>query len=193
MSAASRAAGSSALSRWTGGAHGSTRSFPSGATGGHSSTRPAAPVRCTRWLDRRRLGADAGARRGAERTPHRPRRAPLRSSGRTGPAGAIATAARRPRPGSRKLRWAAASARASAPWKLKIDCFSSPTANSVRGAARAPSPAKNSSASAAITDHWAGLVSCASSISRWSRPPSSLKSTQGAIPARPSRLRLMAI
>ena len=53
-------------------------------------------------------------------------------------------------------RWAAASARASAPWKLKIDCFSSPTAKRVRGAARAPSPAKNSSASAAITAHWVG-------------------------------------
>ena len=38
----------------------------------------------------------------------------------------------------------------------------------------APSPAKNSSASARITCHWRGLVSCASSTRMWSRPRSSL-------------------
>ena len=49
-----------------------------------------------------------------------------------------------------------------------------------RRASRAPSPAKNSSASACTTSHCSGLVSCASSIRMWSSPPSSLNSTQGA-------------
>ena len=51
----------------------------------------------------------------------------------------------------------------------------------------APSPAKNSAASAATISHCSGLVSCASSIRMWSSPPSSLNRTHGAIPGRRSR------
>ena len=43
-----------------------------------------------------------------------------------------------------------------------------------RPARARPAPAKNSSASAVITCHCTGLVSCASSTRMWSRPPSSL-------------------
>ena len=45
---------------------------------------------------------------------------------------------------------------------------------------RRPSPAKNSAVSAWAMRHCAGAVSCASSSSKWSMPPSSLKSTQAA-------------
>ena len=124
-------------------------------TGGHSSTRPPAPTRCTWW----RMGTASAV-------------TPARASGRANTASTAASTAPVERKDSAKgsdshglsaasarlwnCRWAAASARASAPWKLKIDCFSSPTAKRVRGAARAPSPAKNSSANAAITAHWVG-------------------------------------
>ena len=54
----------------------------------------------------------------------------------------------------------------------------------VRATSRAPAPAKNSSDSASITCHCAGLVSCASSTRMWSRPPSSRQSTQAAVPGR---------
>ena len=62
----------------------------------------------------------------------------------------------------------------SARWKPKIDCLVSPTAKIVRSRSTAPSPTKNSSVRRRITSHWSGLVSCASSTSTWSMPPSSL-------------------
>ena len=65
-------------------------------------------------------------------------------------------------------------ARGAAPWNEKIDCFSSPTANTVRCAlARAP-PGVNSETMVRTMLHCLGLVSCASSISTWSMPRSSL-------------------
>ena len=82
---------------------------------------------------------------------------------------------------SRASSWRRASRRriaenicGAAPWKEKIDCFSSPTAKRVRWAPRAPSPERNSSLSLARIAHCAGEVSCASSTSRCSSEASSL-------------------
>ena len=80
-------------------------------------------------------------------------------------------------------RWLWASSRCgAAPWNEKIDCFSSPTMNTVRCSRRSrpSSPAKNSATRAVMIDHWSGEVSCASSIRMCSTPPSSLNSTQAA-------------
>ena len=49
-----------------------------------------------------------------------------------------------PRP-TKLLRLSRASRSGAAPWNEKIDCFSSPTAKTVRPRRRAPSPVKNSS------------------------------------------------
>ena len=54
----------------------------------------------------------------------------------------------------------------AAPWKAKIDCFSSPTAKIVRSLGRAPAPAKNSALMAARMPHCGADASCASSSSR---------------------------
>ena len=47
-------------------------------------------------------------------------------------------------------------------------------AETVRAVVAAPTPLKNSAVRASTTSHCSGLVSWASSISRWSMPPSSL-------------------
>ena len=73
-----------------------------------------------------------------------------------------------------KMLRMASNSRGAAPWNEKIDCFSSPTAKMVRWIARAPAPAKNSAVSSRMISHCFGLVSCASSISTWSMPWSSL-------------------
>ncbi len=71
--------------------------------------------------------------------------------------------------------WPSAANRSgAAPWKLKIDCFSSPTANTVRSRRTAPAPTKNSPLRARRMSHWSGAVSWASSSRMCSRPPSSL-------------------
>ena len=70
---------------------------------------------------------------------------------------------------------AQSNSRGAAPWNEKIDCFSSPTANTVRiTPSRAPAPEVNSEMICATMSHCRGLVSCASSISTWSTPRSSL-------------------
>ncbi len=59
----------------------------------------------------------------------------------------------------------------AARWKLKIDCFSSPTAKTVRSiSSLAPLPLKNSAHKVSMISHCSGLVSCASSIRMWSIP-----------------------
>ena len=66
------------------------------------------------------------------------------------------------------------NARGAAPWNEKIDCFSSPTANTVRLTfGRAP-PGGIPRRWCAMISHCSGPVSCASSISTWSMPTSSL-------------------
>ena len=52
-----------------------------------------------------------------------------------------------------KARFISANIWGAAPWKAKIDCFSSPTAKTVRFSGRAPAPAKNSALSAARMLH----------------------------------------
>ncbi len=74
-----------------------------------------------------------------------------------------------------KKRFLSSKAFGAAPWKEKIDCFSSPTAKIVRSTVlRAPAPAVNSDTNFVMMSHCAGLVSCASSIRMWSMPRSSL-------------------
>jgi hypothetical protein len=70
-----------------------------------------------------------------------------------------------PRQSRSKVRRMPSNSRGAAPWNEKIDCFSSPTANTVRVTARAPAPTKNSPVNASMIRHCRGLVSCASSIS----------------------------
>ncbi len=85
------------------------------------------------------------------------------------------TSARRPRTCLRSARRRRSNSRGAAPWNEKIDCFSSPTANTVRFTpSRAPAPEVNSEMICATMSHCRGLVSCASSISTWSTPRSSL-------------------
>ena len=164
----------------TGGSHGAPGGGSSGATGGHNSTNPAAPVRCARcWI-----GSDDTPSRDprAARTRHRPWRAPLRSNGTT-------RRARRarifPAPRARALEMIAHAREGRGIGALEAEDRLLRIADREDGALRlrAPiRPTKNSSASFSTTSHCSGLVSCASSMRMWSRPPSSLNSTQGGTP-----------
>ncbi len=99
--------------------------------------------------------------------------------------------------GSPASRWRFSNSRlisanfsGAAPWNENIDCFSSPTAKTVRRRERAPAPAKNSAVNAATMRHCSADVSCASSMSRWSRPLSSFRMHPcGAGRVQPARAR----
>ncbi len=178
-----------AICTCAGGSHGASSSVSSspspasGASGGHSVTRP---IRSARWATCAAIGSSA------------PNAAWPRSSTTASTTSRIAGTERNERvsSGSRQPSWASRARPrntsclsrkivGSDPWKLKIACLKSPTTNSVRWTSRAPAPAKNSSVSAPTISHCASLVSCASSTSRWSIRLSSLKRTHAAAPASP--------
>ena len=133
-------------------------------------------------------------RRGSARASRTPRRRSASTSRRR----AAASPQRHrsncsPAPSSGRSGRASISRSGRAPWKEKIDCFSSPTTNRVASAGRprpsAPAPAKNSSVRARMISHCSGAVSWASSTRMWSMPPSSLNSTQAASARRVSSRR----
>ena len=175
--------------------------FSAGRSSGQSSTSPAWPSRSARCSQHRALAPPRRRAPRRRRRPHRPAPAPARWSGRRWSAArggsraassavdAVAEArlpARRSRarrrPGSRR---STASRR-----RRRRRC----AAGVAIGPPGAPRPGRRRtppSAPQAIS-HCAGLVSCASSSSTWSSPPSSLNSTQ-ALPGSAARASAISI
>ena len=110
----------------------------------------------------------------AARTPCRPRPARSGPSGTSGGTAHLASPGRSPAQSFAKARRIASNSRGAAPWNEKIDCFSSPTAKIVRLTVARARAGEELVGQRRMISHCFGLVSCASSISTWSMPRSSL-------------------
>ena len=173
MRPASRTTGEEALASASGD-QGSARLGLLRLLGRPDLDQPRVPDAMGDMPDRRRRRGHAGRARAVGEDARRPppaaarRRETTSSAARGANRGPPARrGARTPRP-CRRTWWAPrpGSCRSTASRRRRR------TACAPRRARRAPE--KNSSASARITSHCTGLVSCASSTRMWSRPPSSL-------------------